>query len=616
MTVVTWPRLAGRSVGVRWELAVGLLVAGSVAATFALAPIAHASSGAVRLESAARVMVVGIPVAVGMYVWRGVPFGRFGVLLVASGVVWLVATFSLADGAVVYSIGRLADWVGWAAVLYLVLVFPDGRLESPLDRRLAQFIGVLLAVLWLPTAVLVERYPTPVEWVTCSASCPRNAFMVVGHEPAVIGGVVVPARELLLVLVLLAVGARQLQRIGAASGIRRRMLTPVLAVTAVVIAVHASGYGVRRLFPDSRLLRNAAWLNAFALPEMALAFLAGLIAWQLYVGASLRRFADSLRPPVDPEGVRAAFAEAFDDPSLAIVYPVAEDRWTDAAGRPVDAPVACAGRSVTDLRDAGGNVVAALIHDEALQNERAFINAIGTYATLTLENHRLEAEVSNLARQMRETQARAAASADHTRQELERDLHDGAQQRLIALRIKLQLAAEHTGDPPAETAERLNRLGTEVQRAIDEMRALAHGVFPPALVDFGPVEALRESVRSAAIPTTIKAANVRRYSSEVERAVYFCCLEALQNAYKHASTATAARVTIATRGRQLAFEVADDGTGFDAATVSDGAGLRNMRDRLAALGGSLTIDSTRGRGTHITGAIPLSAASSAGTRTG
>ena len=82
-------------------------------------------------------VVVGIPVAVGMYVWRGVPFGRFGVLLVASGVVWLVATFSLADGAVVYSIGRLADWVGWAAVLYLVLVFPDGRLESPLDRRLA-----------------------------------------------------------------------------------------------------------------------------------------------------------------------------------------------------------------------------------------------------------------------------------------------------------------------------------------------------------------------------------------------------------------------------------------------------------------------------------------------
>ena len=315
---------------------------------------------------------------------------------------------------------------------------------------------------------------------------------------------------------------------------------------------------------DSSRIRDccaiAAWLNAFALPEMALAFLAGLIAWQLYVGASLRRFAGSLRPPVDPEGVRAAFAEAFDDPSLAIVYPVAEDRWADAAGRPVDAPAAGDGRSVTDLRDAGGNVVAALIHDDALQDESAFINAVGAYATLTLENHRLEAEVSNLARQMRETQARAAASADHTRQELERDLHDGAQQRLIALRIKLQLAAEHSGDPAAETAERLNRLGAEVQRAIDEMRALAHGVFPPALVDFGPVEALRESVRSAPIPTTVKAANVRRYTLRGRAGRVLLLpggtaerLQARVHGYRCA-------VTIATRGRQLAFEVADDGS--------------------------------------------------------
>ena len=156
-------------------------------------------------------------------------------------------------------------------------------------------------MLWLPTTLLVERYPIPVEWVTCSAACPRNAFLVPDREPAVIGHLVIPARELLLALLLLGVAARQVQRIAGASRIRRRTLMPVLAVTAVVIVVHASGYLVRRLVPDSRELTHAAWLNAFALPEMALAFLAGLIGWQLYVGSSLQRFARSLSSPPSPK---------------------------------------------------------------------------------------------------------------------------------------------------------------------------------------------------------------------------------------------------------------------------------------------------------------------------
>jgi hypothetical protein len=125
--------------------------------------------------------------------------------------------------------------------------------------------------------------------------------------------------------------------------------------------------------------------------------------------------------------MRDAFADAFEDPTLAIVYPVAEDRWAAADGRPVDAPVAAVGRSVTDLRDADGHVVAALIHDQALESETAFINVIASYASLSLENHRLAADVANLVREIRATQVRAAASADDTREQIERDLHDGAQ---------------------------------------------------------------------------------------------------------------------------------------------------------------------------------------------
>jgi signal transduction histidine kinase len=445
--------------------------------------------------------------------------------------------------------------------------------------------------------------------VTCSANCPHNAFMIVSHEPGVVASVVVPLRELLVVLLFLAVVARLAQRIASASRIRRRTLTPVLVVAAAGIALTAFGLVVRRFAPGSPAVNVARWLAAFALPAIALAFLVGLLRWRLYVGASLRRFAATVSSPASAGGLRDAFADAFEDPTLAIVYPLEEDRWVAADGRPVGAPFAAAGRSVTDLRDADGRVVAALIHDQALEDERAFINVIGSYASLSLENQRLAADVANLVREMRDTQTRAAASADDIREQIERDLHDGAQQRLIALRIKLQLAAERSGDMAPDTTEQLTQLGTEVQLAIDELRAFAQGVFPPALAAFGPLPALKQVARDAPIPTTVTGANLVRYRPDVEKAIYFSCLEALQNTYKHAHTATAVHVRIAARGRELAFEIVDNGPGFDSGTVAAGAGLHNMHDRVASLGGSLTIDAARGQGTRITGAIPLTAES-------
>ena len=170
---------------------------------------------------------------------------------------------------------------------------------------------------------------------------------------------------------------------------------------------------------------------------------------------------------------------------------------------------------------------------------------------LSLENQRLAADVANLVREMRDTQARAAASADDTREQIEQDLHEGAQQRLIALRIKLQLAAERSGDTTPDTTEQLNQLGSEVQLAIDGLRAFAQGVFPAVLGAVGPVAALKQAVGAAPVPTTVSAVNVGRYAPEVERAIYFCCVEALQNTYKHAQTASTVTVRIAKRGREL-----------------------------------------------------------------
>jgi len=527
-----------------------------------------------------------------------------GTLLVASGVGWLVITFSLADRALAYSVGRVAFWIGVVALVYLVLAFPEGRLVSRLDRALAGSSAAMLLVLWLPTALLVDRYPEPSVWDTCATNCPHNAFMLVSHQPEVIPQVVVPLRELLVVLLFLAVVARLAHRIASVSRVRRRTLVPVLAVAVAGLVLLAVGVVVRRLTPGSPLLSVCRWLGAFALPAMALAFLAGLLRWRLYVGASLSRFTASARTALGPERLRAAFADAFDDPSLEIVYPVADGHWAHADGRPEGAPVASPGRAVTELRDANRQVVAALIHDDVLRHERAFINALASYTALSVENHRLAADVAYLEREMRATQARATAMADRTREQIERDLHDGAQQRLIALRINLQLAAERSPNEPPDAAQ-LNKLGADVQQAMDELRALARGLFPPILNDLGPVAALKAAARDAPIPTTITAPNIGRHDPEAERAVYFSCLEALQNTYKHAHTATSAIVAIAENGRELTFAVSDDGDGFDPDMIPTGSGLQNMRDRVASLGGSLVIDAASGHGTRVIGAIPL-----------
>ena len=171
-----------------------------------------------------------------------------------------------------------------------------------------------------------------------TASCPHNAFMVVSHEPAVIGRVVVPLRELVTVLLFLAVVGRLVHRIVTASKVRRLTLTPVLAVAVAGIALTALGFVIRRVAPGSAALDVLRWAVAFALPAVALAFLAGLLRWRLYIGASLTRFATWLRAPLGPEEMRAAFADAFQDPALAIVYPVADGHWAAADGRPAGLP--------------------------------------------------------------------------------------------------------------------------------------------------------------------------------------------------------------------------------------------------------------------------------------
>ncbi len=265
-------------------------------------------------------------------------------------------------------------------------------------------------------------------------------------------------------------------------------------------------------------------------------------------------------------------------------------------------PTPESGRALSEIRD-GNRLVAGIVHDAALSGQREFVQAVSSYALVALENRRLTAKVESSLREVRQSRARILASADRERRRLERDLHDGAQQRLVALRIQLELAEELVARDPERGIAKLHALGEDVGETLDQIRELAHGVYPSLLADRGLAEALRGVSHRLPVEGRLRAAGIGRYPAEVESAVYFCCLEAVQNATKHAADATVVAITLSD-GDALRFEVRDDGGGFDG-EVAEGAGMTNMRDRLAAVGGELEIRSAVGRGTVVTGTVPL-----------
>lgn len=216
-------------------------------------------------------------------------------------------------------------------------------------------------------------------------------------------------------------------------------------------------------------------------------------------------------------------------------------------------------------------------------------------------------EVRRQAEELKASRARIVAASDAARRQIERNLHDGAQQHLVALAVNLRLARRLSETDPASTGELLDGLAEGLNAAVQELRALAHGIYPPLLVDRGLAEALQSAAGRSALPTTVKAEGLDRYSPDEEAAVYFCCLEALQNAGKHAGEGATATVKVWEEAGGLLFEVSDTGAGFDVGTVGrTGAGFVNMSDRVGAIGGSVNVRSAPGEGTTISGRFPIS----------
>jgi signal transduction histidine kinase len=251
--------------------------------------------------------------------------------------------------------------------------------------------------------------------------------------------------------------------------------------------------------------------------------------------------------------------------------------------------------------------------DPFTDDEESMLADLGRQVGLALHNVELDSalqesleELKRQAEELRASRARVVAAGDAERRRIERDLHDGAQQHLVALAVTVRLARQLADRDPDQAKNVLDQLGNDVQETVQEVRNLAHGIYPPVLMDQGLPAALEAAAARAPIATSVDARDVGRRSQELEAAVYFCCMEALQNAGKHAGDGAHVTISLREAEGKLLFEVADDGPGFDLGSgAAKGHGFVNMSDRIGAIGGMLSVDSAPGRGTRISGSVPL-----------
>ena len=558
------------------------------------------------LEAQIRAAIIGVPIAVGLYAWNRDPWKRFARLLVIAGFAWSLTTLAQSSSDVAYSVGRVFAWFVEPLLIFLVLAFPTGRLTARPERALVAGILSLVAVLYLPTMFLVDSFPTPSPWTSCGGDCPSNAFMVLGSEPGFVDSVIVPLRETATVLLFAGVILVLAGRIRKGTPLMRITLVPVLAVAIVHALAMIGGIVARRQFPGEPA-EVLAWAIALSFAGVAVGFMIGLGAWRLFENRALRRLAAGLaahRPALSLSETAELLSESMDR-SLEILHRPRESAhgWVDMQGNPSSLASSDA-RCVTEISGDDGRVV-AVVHDPALRDDPTFLDVARASVLKALELERLSAELRSSLRELSESRARIMSGADKERQRIERDLHDGAQQSLVAVRIRLELAGELLRESPASAEQLLANLGRDVDDALEQVRSLARGVYPSLLSDRGLGEALRSAARRSPVRITVDADGVGRLSPMVESAVYFCCLEAIQNAMKHAGGVGVIAVALNVTG-DLQFEVRDDGSGFDKDQVTANAGLTNMSDRIAAVGGVLAIQTEPGRGTCVSGTVPLS----------
>ncbi len=409
--------------------------------------------------------------------------------------------------------------------------------------------------------------------------------------------------------VLELLGDRELWRTVALLAVKAPLIAALLVVAAVPMAIFAvllqlgvqgvggpggvDYVGPWRLGPG---LGIALWALALAAAVLVVATLDALHSLLCTVArATLApRAADRTGP------VREILAESLGDRSISLAYWLPDrEAFVDEAGRPVTLPDPGSGRAWTAV-ERDGRRVAAIVHDPALDTTRELVHAAAASSSLAIDNERLKADLRARLEELRESRRRIVAATDESRRRIERDLHDGAQQQLVALALDLRLLRARTED--AELAEGIDALSERLTVALAELRELARGIHPAILVERGLEPAVTALAERLPVPVEHRVALEERPPPEIESAVYFLVSEALTNTAKYAR-AQHASVDVRRDGGEVVVRIVDDGIG--GARLDRGSGLRGLVDRLAAVDGTLTVDSPVGEGTRIEGRLPL-----------
>jgi signal transduction histidine kinase len=562
-----------------WTL--GFTAVASCAATVVLASINED-----LYQPALRVLLVWwvtLPfVFAGIVAWRRRPDSLFGPLMILAGFVTQLSILQWTSQPLLNTVGQLCDLLVVAIWLHVFLAYPSGRLAGRVERVVV-IIGYIAAVGLQLVILMLGGFDD------------RHLLTVVKRQAA---AEAVQNVQLLLLSALALTGVVLLWRRWRSLPLwQRRLPTQIVIQCFSLSLVMLAALLIAGAFelPGFEIIRLATFAVAGLAP---LAFLAGLLDARL-AKATVGELLVQLRADPTPD-LRDLLARALRDPTLSLIYWLPQyGSWADQDGNPTTLPEADTGRRVTVVKQDGVQI-AALVYDATLGEEPELVEVVSAAAGIAVENGRLQAELRARLQELHGSRTRVVEAQQNERRRLERNLHDGAQQRLVALALELGMLAEKAdGDPTTQT--RLKRARGELAQSLDELRDIARGLHPAVVSGHGLAVALDSLVAATPLEVQLKTDGLPRLSEPLEVAAYYVVSESLTNAAKHAH-AKEVTVDVGVTDGTLIVEIVDNGVG--GADSEQGTGLRGLADRVEALNGRLQIWSVAGNGTRVRAEIP------------
>jgi signal transduction histidine kinase len=568
------------SPNVVWGIALAGCVATAIATALALTSD-HVDTPGVQATLVGWI-VLGYVVSGAIAWWRR-PDSRFGPLMVAAGFTFFLSILSWSNASVPYTLGIFFDLVPAALYIHVFLAFPSGRLDRRSER-------------WVVGAAYVVALGLQVVGLLLGGFGPDDAITV-WDEP---GTAYTLLRIQLVILAGLCVVAIVLRHRGGEP--LRRPLSLLVNAFSLGLVMIAFLYlaGALSLVNGDAAFENLRRATFFVIGLAPIAFLTGLLYTRL-ARSAVGDLLVELRADPSAGHLRDALARALRDPTLTLAYWLPEFRgWADLDGRAVAIPAGGDGRAVRMI-DSNGERVAALVHDPALDGEPELLDGVAAAAGIALENARLHAELRARLQELRGSRARIVEAGDAERRRLERNLHDGAQQRLVAVALQLQLLRSRIRSDPDLAEELAGSASAELAESLHELRELARGLHP-AVLEHGLAAALHALAARSPVPTAVEYDAPAELPETIALGAYFVASESLTNVAKYAE-ASAATVRVSEAAGAVVIEIADDGVG--GADDTRGTGLRGLADRVEALDGRLRVSSPPGAGTTVVAELPL-----------